>query len=186
EDFYDDSGTGYLTWRLKTVQRNTSHHAAKGNTARSDPGGPSLKRSINPEGHLDEEAVREAIALFCHTSEEGQIFKTKETFRHRHGLVHDPDKTMDILKTFPRFLNTKGLVNQDFKLLFKSDTANKLLEKWDTVFKRRIIEEAMGLTLTPAVCSLISSARKETIGKDHCSKRAAKVGAADGLVVYHK
>lgn len=112
EHFYDvDSGTGYLAWRLKTVQRNTSHRAAKGDTASSDLGGPSLKRSINPEEHLDEDAVREAIALLRHTSEEGLIFfKMKETFHHRHGLVHDPDKTMDILKTFPRFLDTKGLV----------------------------------------------------------------------------
>ncbi|XP_072574593.1 uncharacterized protein [Paramormyrops kingsleyae] len=212
EHFNDvDSGTGYLAWRLKTVQRNTSHRAAKGDAASSDLGGPCLKRSINPEEHLDEDAVREAIALLCHTSEEGQIFfKMKETFHHRHGLVHDPDKTMDILKIFPRFLDTKGLVNQDFRLLFNPETANKLLEKWDTVFKPGIIEEAMGLTLTPAVRSLISSAGKQTIGEDHCKwdsnlatllllvhllppqpggKRAAKISAADAadrLVVYHK
>lgn len=61
-------------------------------------------------------------------------------------------------------------VNQDFTLLFNSETANKLLEKWDTVFKPGIFEEAMGLTLTRAVRSLISSARKQTITEDNCSK----------------
>ncbi|XP_053360207.1 uncharacterized protein LOC128530315 [Clarias gariepinus] len=78
-------------------------------------------------------------------------------------------------------------VNQDFTLLFNPKTANKLLEKWDTVFKPGIIKEAMGLTLTPAVRSLISSARKQTIGKDHCSKRTAKISAADAADrhVYH-
>ncbi|KAI7802209.1 hypothetical protein IRJ41_003541 [Triplophysa rosa] len=96
-------------------------------------------------------------AFFTHSADEVQILlKMRETFKYRHRL-HDPDKTADILKTFPRFLNTKGLVNQDFSLIFNTKTSSKLLERWDTAFKPRIIEEAMGLTSTSTVCSLLLS-----------------------------
>ncbi|XP_051784183.1 uncharacterized protein LOC114656238 [Erpetoichthys calabaricus] len=120
---------------------------------------------------------------------------------------------LGIVTLFPALrdpYSKKGYVNQDFTLLFNPETANTLLEKWDTVFKPGIIEEAMGLTLTPAVRSLISSARKQTIGEDNCKwdsdlatllllvhllppqpggKRTAKISAADAadrLVVHHK
>ena len=62
-------------------------------------------------------------------------------------------------------------VNQDFKLLFDADTASKLLERWDTTFKQKIISEAMSLTSTPAVCSLLRSAKNETDSQDCSSKK---------------
>ncbi|KAJ8333516.1 hypothetical protein SKAU_G00415240 [Synaphobranchus kaupii] len=218
EHFYDsEGGTGYIAWRLKTVQRNhrarTSSHTSHSTRTATGSGlsGPSLNRCTSPAQQLDEDSLREAIAFLTHSSDEAQIFlKMKETFHYRHALVHDPNKTDDILKTFPRFLNTKGLVSQDFSLLFNAEMASKLLERWDTAFKKRIIEEAMGLTSTPAVRSLLLSARNETDSED-CSKwdsdmatllllihllppppggkRAAKISAVDAasrLVVYHK
>lgn len=37
--------------------------------------------------------------------------KMRETFQHRQKLVNDPGRSVDILSSFPRFLDTKGLVS---------------------------------------------------------------------------
>lgn len=198
EHFYDaDSGTGYIAWRLKTVQRNAKKRN-KPSISRSQTGlsGPSWNRCSSSE-QQDEDTLREAIAFLTHSTDESQILlKMRETFHYRHRLVHDPNKTTDILKTFPTFLNTKGLVsleiqtaysksngqyseflfvflfllkvNQDFSLLFSPETSSKLLEMWDTTFKAKIIEEAIGLTSTAVVRSLLLSASNQR-DSEHCS-----------------
>ncbi|XP_047677701.1 uncharacterized protein LOC125146058 [Tachysurus fulvidraco] len=84
----------------------------------------------------------------------------KMTFQHRQDLVHDPQRSTDVFKTFPRFLDVKGLVNQDFLLLFGAETASKMLEKWDTSFKPKVIKEAKKLTQTSELCRLLKSAEK--------------------------
>ncbi|KAG9278189.1 hypothetical protein AMEX_G6010 [Astyanax mexicanus] len=85
-----------------------------------------------------------------------------------------------------------------------------MLQRWDTTFKTRIIEEAVGLTLTSPVRSLLLSARNEKDTEDQFNwdsdmatllllthllppppggKRAVKISAADAadrLVVHHK
>ncbi|XP_016386104.1 uncharacterized protein LOC107722314 isoform X1 [Sinocyclocheilus rhinocerous] len=212
EHFYDtDSGTGYIAWRLKTVQRNAKKRNKPSIFKRSETGlsGPSWNRCSSFE-QQDEDTLREAIAFLTHSTDEAQILlKMRETFHYRHRLVHDPNKTTDILKTFPTFLNTKGLVNQDFSLLFSPETSSKLLEMWDTTFKAKIIEEAIGLTSTAVVCSLLLSANNQR-DSEHCSdwdsdmatlllllhllppspgKKVSKISASDAinrLVVYQK
>ncbi|KAF4115349.1 uncharacterized protein LOC131537187 [Onychostoma macrolepis] len=212
EHFYDaDGGTGYIAWRLKTVQRNAKKRNKPSISKRSEIGlsGPSWNRCSSSE-QQDEDTLREAIAFLTHSTDESQILlKMRETFHYRHRLVHDPNKTTDILKTFPTFLNTKGLVNQDFSLLFSPETSSKLLEMWDTTFKAKIIEEAIGLTSTAVVRSLLLSANNQR-DSEHCSdwdsdmatlllllhllppspgKKVSKISASDAinrLVVYQK
>lgn len=53
-------------------------------------------------------------------------------------------------------------VNQDFLLLFGAETATKLLEKWDTSFKPKVIKEAKQLTQSTDLCRLIKAAEKPT------------------------
>lgn len=53
-------------------------------------------------------------------------------------------------------------VNQDFLLLFGEETATKLLEKWDTSFKPKVIKEAKRLTQSTQLCRLIKAAEKLT------------------------
>ncbi|XP_028673882.1 uncharacterized protein LOC114664073 [Erpetoichthys calabaricus] len=111
-----------------------------------------------------------------------------------HGRIPTQNQreqyALGIVTLFPELrdpYSKKGYVNQDFTLLFNPETANTLLEKWDTVFKLGIIEEALGLTLTPAVRSLISSARNRQ--SEPGGKRTDKISAADAtdrLVVYHQ
>ncbi|KAK9521504.1 hypothetical protein VZT92_021301 [Zoarces viviparus] len=82
----------------------------------------------------------------------------KMTLPHHQDLVHDPQRTTDVLKTFPRFLDVKGLLNQDFLLLFGAETASKMLEKWDTAFKPKVIKEAKHLTQSTEPCRLLTAA----------------------------
>lgn len=51
-------------------------------------------------------------------------------------------------------------VNQDFLLLFGAETATKLLEKWDTSFKPKVIKEAKQLTPSTDLCHLLKAAEK--------------------------
>lgn len=74
-------------------------------------GGPNYQRPINVDMQLDGDACQEAISLLKHTSDTSLIFqKMRETFQHRQKVINDPDKSLDILSIFPRFLDTKGLV----------------------------------------------------------------------------
>lgn len=82
--------------------------------------GPKRRRSATtlPQ-QLDGDACREAISFLVHSPDEASVFqKMKMTFQHRQDLVHDPQRSTDVFKTFPRFLDIKGLVSCIF-LLFK-------------------------------------------------------------------
>ncbi len=118
EHFYDAaSGSGYLAWRLKTVQRNNSCHTERKNKPNSEQGGPNIRRYSSLEHQLEGDALVgdalvEAISLLAHTGVEETIFeKMRQTFRYRQELVHNADMATNILNTFPRFLDTKGLVS---------------------------------------------------------------------------
>ncbi|KAA8578678.1 hypothetical protein FQN60_000113 [Etheostoma spectabile] len=127
EHFYDAaSSTGYISWRLKT---------------------------------LDGDACQEAMSLLNHTTDNSLVFqKMRETFQHRQKLVNDPGRSVDILSSFPRFLDTQGLVDQDFTLLFDDETSSRLLQKWDLFFKPKVMKEAKRLTSTPELRRLVQSA----------------------------
>ncbi|XP_035760249.1 uncharacterized protein LOC102797629, partial [Neolamprologus brichardi] len=157
EHFYDAaSSTGYISWRLKTIQRKTRRGSA---LVCFSSGGPNYQRPINVDMQLDGDACQEAISLLNHTSDTSLIFhKMRETFQHRQKLINDPDKSLDILSIFPRFLDIKGLVNQDFTLLFDDAISTRLLQKWDPIFRYQIIKEAKQLTSTVELRQLVQSA----------------------------
>ncbi|XP_039647127.1 uncharacterized protein LOC120553108 isoform X2 [Perca fluviatilis] len=160
EHFYDgEKGTGYLAWRLKTISRTTGKRPVK-EVSVHQAQGPQRRRSATTlTQQLDGDACREAISFLVHAPDEASVFqKMKMTFQHRQDLVHDPQRSTDVFKTFPCFLDVKGLVNQDFLLLFGAETASKMLEKWDTSFKPKVIKEAKQLTPTTELCRLLKVA----------------------------
>lgn len=113
EHFYDnESGSGFLAWRLKTIQRKTKLVSKEPKMQTARGGGPRQEREV-PEigGQLDDERCKEVISLMNHTSD-GKIIlqKMKETFEYRQRLIHNPDESHTVLSMFPRFLDTKGLV----------------------------------------------------------------------------
>lgn len=80
--------------------------------------GPKRRRlaATLPE-QLDGDACREAISYLIHSHDEASVFqKMKMTFQYHQDLVHDPQRTTDVFKTFPRFLDVKGLVSCPFHL----------------------------------------------------------------------
>lgn len=58
-------------------------------------------------------------------------------------------------------------LNQDFLLLFGAEKASRMLEKWDTVFKPKVIKEAKHVTQTPELCRLFKAAEKLTEDDDN-------------------
>lgn len=78
----------------------------------------NFQRTVNVERQLDGDACQEAMSLLNHTTDNSLIFqKMRETFQHRQKLVNDPGRSIDILSTFPRFLDTKGLVSLEWDVL---------------------------------------------------------------------
>ncbi|XP_014822424.1 PREDICTED: uncharacterized protein LOC106903261 [Poecilia mexicana] len=69
----------------------------------------------------------------------------KATFHYRHSMVNDGKKAENVFSVFPRFLDTPGLVEQDFRLLFGEGTANRFLEKWPTSLASKVIKQSHGL-----------------------------------------
>ncbi|KAJ8012627.1 hypothetical protein DPEC_G00044840 [Dallia pectoralis] len=163
EHFYDSQGgSGFLAWRLKTIQRKTKL-VSKELKTQSSGGGPRQERELPQIGsQMNEEHCKEAISLMNHTSDREIILqKMKMTFEYRQRLIHNPDESHNVLSVFPRLLDTKGLIPQDFIILFGPETAAKLLERWHTCFKRKVISEAESLTTTPVLQSLLKSARNQ-------------------------
>ncbi|XP_060921976.1 uncharacterized protein LOC133018968 [Limanda limanda] len=164
EHFYDhQSGSGYLAWRLKTVQRNSAQDSKKSRTNFQE--GPKTPRSIHSdEKQLTGDECREAISVMKHSSNTTLVKnKMKATFQHRQKVVQDPDTASTVLDLFPRFLDTPGLIDQDFTMIFGEEVSGKFLSKWPTFFKPRVIADCCkNLTTSPHVDELLLSAQQES------------------------
>ncbi|XP_057706986.1 uncharacterized protein LOC130924435 [Corythoichthys intestinalis] len=162
EHYYDpESGSGYLAWRLKTIQRKTAEERSVSGSKSAKIGGPSPGRSrpFTTDTVLSDEDVESAIAVLRHSADENTIReKMKATFNYRHSMVSDDRKSPDVFSVFPRFLDTPGLIEQDFRLLFGEATANKFLEKWATNLKTKIVKESHGLVPNTELLELMSNA----------------------------
>ncbi|XP_036000032.1 uncharacterized protein LOC118564856 isoform X2 [Fundulus heteroclitus] len=168
EHYYDgESGTGYLAWRIKTIQRSTAKdrrssfgESAKG-SSEDVSGGPTVRRESEfvPETALTEEECNEAISLMKHSADEDIVKKKmKLTFEHRRNMVLDPQQSSNILSEFPRFKDIKGLVEQDFIQMFGEGISSKLLERWPVMFKKKIIQQCRKLPSTSELEELLLAA----------------------------
>ncbi|KAL2103162.1 hypothetical protein ACEWY4_000030 [Coilia grayii] len=170
EHFFDaQSNEGYIAWKLKNIQRELSggDKRRRSNSSRDPSRGPESEREVTAEHQLDGEQCLEAMSLLKHSTDELQVFiKMRETFQHRQKLIHDAEMSSSVLQHFPRFLDTKGLLLQDFELLFGEGTANKLIEKWGTFLKPKILKEARNLTKTALLQSLLNSAEDSLDGQE--------------------
>ncbi|KAK1162685.1 hypothetical protein AOXY_G17590 [Acipenser oxyrinchus oxyrinchus] len=148
------------------MQRKTS--SRKTDTQPTEQRGEPANES--DVSHLDNQLPKgssmEAIALMNHSRDRKLIIeKMKETFEYIQRLVHDAEKSSSMLAVFPQLLDTKGLV--DFAMLFGPDSAARLLEKWSTCFKGRVIKEAGTLMPTSFLQRLIASAENKVSGLDN-------------------
>ncbi|KAK7938990.1 hypothetical protein WMY93_002316 [Mugilogobius chulae] len=156
EHFYDPAGnTGYLAWRLKTVQRNSSETRQKSPTTQLLSSPIAQRQSLLSVEQLDGEECQEAISVITHSTDDSLIkAKMKETFQYRQKLVHDQNESSSIFEIFPRFLDTPGLIEQDFSLMFGESVSGKFISKWPTYFKPKVIDECKK---NPNVSELLSS-----------------------------
>lgn len=99
------------------MSRNTVKRPAKTATVAQAQGPKRRRLAATLPEQLDGDACREAISYLIHSHDEASVFqKMKMTFHYRQDLVHDPQRTTDVYKTFPRFLDVKGLVSCPFSL----------------------------------------------------------------------
>ena len=119
EHFYcGEKNSGFIAWRLRTMGRKTKSPRKRVQAAPApQPQGPKRQRSAaaGSSQQLDGDAAREAVSFLVHSTDEATVFeKMKKTFQHRQDLVRDPLRSADVFKTYPRFLDVKGLVSFPF------------------------------------------------------------------------
>ncbi|XP_041922974.1 uncharacterized protein LOC121687886 [Alosa sapidissima] len=177
EHYYDpESGSGYIAWWLKTIQRKAAEERGPAVSKSPKVGGPGHGRTrpFTADRVLTDEEVECAIALLRHTADEETIReKMKVTFVYRHTMVNDENKSAEVFSVFPRFLDTPGLIEQDFRVMFGEQTANKFLERWPTTFKAGVIKESHGLVPSTDLLDLMRNAETSTEVEKDGNKRAA-------------
>ncbi|XP_072564698.1 uncharacterized protein [Paramormyrops kingsleyae] len=104
EHYYNATdGSGYLAWRIKTLQKEASQGRMK-HQREPQTGGPTADRHPYKEDSCltDDRQCQEAIALMKHTADEAVVKeKMRLTLAYRQKLLHDPEETTDILSIFP-------------------------------------------------------------------------------------
>ncbi|XP_030588577.1 uncharacterized protein LOC115782519 isoform X1 [Archocentrus centrarchus] len=160
EHFYDQqSGSGYLAWRIKTVQRNSAAQSRRSSTSTAYQDSPKRKREVScTDKQLLGEECREAISFLKYSTDESAVKeKMRATFQYRQTLVQDQQCSSTVLDVFPRFLNITGLIDQDFTMMFGEEVSGRFLAKWPTFFKPRILTECRKLTSNEHIEELLYS-----------------------------
>ncbi|XP_059188102.1 uncharacterized protein LOC131970691 [Centropristis striata] len=135
------------------------------------PGGEKILKEYATKGEMKDRTRRELVNIVVADMLEkyGSAPPKDKRTQYALGIVtlfpalKDPYskkgyRCSTVLTVFPRFLDTKGLVLQDFELLFGAETSSKFLEKWGTLLKAKVIEQAKNLSKTPHLDYLIQSA----------------------------
>ncbi|KAJ8391377.1 hypothetical protein AAFF_G00090070 [Aldrovandia affinis] len=116
-------------------------------------GGPTVRRQCQfvPETALSEDECKEAISLMKHSADEDIVKnKMKLTFDYRRNMILDPSSLATYCLSFH--------VEQDFVLMFGEGVSGKLLEKWPTAYKKKIIQECRKLPSTSELEELLLTA----------------------------
>ncbi|KAL2088040.1 hypothetical protein ACEWY4_016868 [Coilia grayii] len=119
------------------------------------PGGEDILEEYRSEKSLKHRTRRQLVNILASdmTERHGRIPTRQQREKYALGII----------TLFPALkdpFSPKGYVNQDFLLLFGVETSSKLLNKWDTTFKLKIIKEATQLTQSTDVCCLLKAAEK--------------------------
>ncbi|XP_077079065.1 uncharacterized protein LOC143732177 [Siphateles boraxobius] len=168
EHYYDPhSGQGYLAYRLKTVQRNTGSNLGRTSKSVYKDGPKTLRETSSTVEQLSGDQCREALSVMKHSTDQSIVQeRMKATFKYRQNMMHDPDKSSHILDYLPRFLDTPGLIDQDFTMLFGKEVSGKFIAKWPTFYKPRIIADCKNLRTGGHVDDLRSAQEESDYGWD--------------------
>ncbi|XP_071325218.1 uncharacterized protein [Trachinotus anak] len=148
------SGSSYLAWRWKTVQRNSEEFKKSKSTFQHCPKTPC--NMLLHVKQLSGDECKEAMSVIRHSADMKLVKDNmKATFQYRQKVIQDPATASTVLDLFPRFLYTSGLIDQDFTMLFGEEVSGKFLAKWPTFFKPRIITECQKLPQSAQVDELL-------------------------------
>ncbi|XP_041834831.1 uncharacterized protein LOC121635621 [Melanotaenia boesemani] len=131
------------------------------NALRVKPGGEDVLGEYQSNNSLTHRTRRQLVNILAShmTENHGRIPSRKHKEKYALGIV-------TLFPSLKDPFSPKGYLNQDFVLLFGVETAAKMLEKWDTAFKPKVIEEAKHLTQTTEVCQLLKAAEKLAVNDD--------------------
>ncbi|KAM9717474.1 uncharacterized protein ACNS7B_021123 [Menidia menidia] len=141
EDFYDpERGSGYLAWRLKSIHSKTAEERG-GGPSRGQP------RPFTADQLLADEEEEAAVAVLRPSADEDSedllSQKMEATFIYPHIMVnHESSRCLLSPPTVSPYTRT----------------ANRLLEKWPTGFKAKVITESQGLVASTELLDLMRNA----------------------------
>ncbi|XP_053534389.1 uncharacterized protein LOC128629633 [Ictalurus punctatus] len=137
--------TGFIAWRIKTVQHNTcAGSRCHSKTVLQD--GPKTRREslLFCQQRFGEEC-REAISTIRYSTDESVVKeKMRATFQYLQKMVGE-DASSSVLDLFTRFLAVSGLIDHDFSMMFGDEVSKKFLAKWTIFFKPKIIADCKTL-----------------------------------------
>ncbi|XP_060731502.1 uncharacterized protein LOC132849267 [Tachysurus vachellii] len=196
---------GIPTGRNRSSKEDTSSSATKASMSEAakemvekallkKPGGEDILEEYKAENSLMHRTRRQLVNILASdiTEKHGRIPSHQQKEKYALGII-------TLFPSLKDPFSPKGYINQDFLLLFGAETASRMLEKWDTSFKPKVIKEAKKLTQTTELCRLLKSAEKlaenyET-GKLHSmhgsqsGRKRTKISpsdAVDKMVHFHK
>lgn len=193
EQFYNSlNSSGFLSSRIKQTQKSEAKNPQTGSEAE----GPSAEDSsgqhsdnpkpvlnLVPEAALSEAEFREVLSLMNRTMDEDTVRRTmKQTFVQRRHMVLDSNLSLNLLLEFPRFKDVKGLIEQDFALMFGEDVSGKLLERWPTTFKKKVIDQCRNLPSVKEFSELLQAADPP---EDHPLNSGVDSDLASVLLLLH-
>ncbi|XP_054483122.1 uncharacterized protein LOC129115999 [Anoplopoma fimbria] len=150
------------------------------------PGGEDVLEEYKSENTLTHSTRRHLVnILTSHMTEmHGRIVPRQQKEKYALGII-------TLFPSLKDPFSPKGYLNQDFLLLFGGETASKMLEKWDTAFKYKVIKEAKQLTQSKELCRLLNAAEKPTENDDtsKSGRKRSKISASDAvekMVHFHK
>lgn len=158
EHFYDPaSNSGFLAWRLKTVHRNSDSGPARAKP-KLEISPTAARQTLGTVEQLSGDECMEAVSMISHLTDTSLIKeKMNATFEYRQKLVHNEKEASSVFDAFPRFLDTPGLIEQDFSMMFGESVSRKFISKWPTFFKPKVIAECQRSSQTIYLKELLAS-----------------------------
>ncbi|XP_062386123.1 uncharacterized protein LOC134073154 [Sardina pilchardus] len=132
------------------------------NTLLRKPGGEDILEEYKSENSLSHRTRRQLVNILASdmTERHGRIPSRQQREKYALGII-------TLFPSLKDPFSPKGYINQDFLLLFGAETSSKLLEKWDTSLKPKVIKEAKHLTPSTVVCRLLKAAEKLTENEEN-------------------
>ncbi|XP_026138859.1 uncharacterized protein LOC113115480 [Carassius auratus] len=153
EDIFHEliEGSPHLCLTVRCLEENISAGLCEefSPTRSSTPSTCTDTLSLSSTDHEETERAVHIQATMASNSFNIDSEKAKRVCKHVFLMVH-------ILANLVICFVFK--FNQDFALLFNAETSNKFLERWETAFKQKIINEAQSLTSTAEIQCLLNAA----------------------------